>query len=367
VADSGLKLIKLCLSKNIPVIALSSDEREDIIPVLDLLLHYAQQTVNLKKADFFKDFFNNHFKTKNLALQEKIKQLWGMPIKDESIHFDGATGTGKSYLAHLLHQSIFGAAPFIHLNCAEIPENLLEAELFGYSKGAFTGADKNYDGKIALAKDGTLFLDEIGTISPNIQAKLLRVFENKSFYPVGSNVLKKINFTLMSATWENLAEKVQRGQFRPDLYQRLINYQLSIPALHQRPDDIKFYINQWKKSYPRHFLLDTSALDLLQGHSWPGNIRELNKVLTQLAQTNKGEVTLQDAQEALALSGSVTNTNTSWTYDHQALQKLGIKKYLLKLEREIVESYLKKEDGQVTSVMEQLKLSPSSFYRINRN
>jgi PAS domain S-box-containing protein len=202
-----------------------------------------------------------------------------------TIMLEGENGTGKDLIAKTLHyESMRRAEPFIAINCAAIPETLLESELFGYEKGAFTDARSQKRGIFELADKGTLFLDEIGEMPLSLQAKLLRVLEEQSFRRLGG--LKDINLDLrvITATNKNLREAVKEGAFRQDLYFRLNVIQISIPPLRERPEDIlplaRFFISHYNRKFRRQIEgISPAAERLLLGHPWPGNVRELRNAI----------------------------------------------------------------------------------------
>jgi len=202
-----------------------------------------------------------------------------------TIMLEGENGTGKDLIAKTLHyQSMRQAEPFIAINCAAIPETLLESELFGYEKGAFTDARSQKRGIFELADKGTLFLDEIGEMPLSLQAKLLRVLEDQTFRRLGG--LKDINLDLrvITATNKNLQEAVKEGAFRQDLYFRLNVIQISIPPLRERPEDIlplaSFFIGHYNTKFRRQIEgISPEVQRLLVTHTWPGNVRELRNAI----------------------------------------------------------------------------------------
>ncbi len=202
-----------------------------------------------------------------------------------TVLLEGENGVGKDLIAKTLHyQSVRQAEPFIAINCAAIPETLLESELFGYEKGAFTDARAQKKGIFELADKGTLFLDEIGEIPLMLQAKLLRVLEEQSFRRLGG--LKDINLDLrvIAATNKNLREAVKEGAFRQDLYFRLNVIHITIPPLRDRPEDISplagFFLQHYNKKFKRQIEgISTEAMQMLLAHDWPGNVRELRNAL----------------------------------------------------------------------------------------
>jgi PAS domain S-box-containing protein len=202
-----------------------------------------------------------------------------------TILLEGENGTGKDLVAKTLHyQSMRQAEPFIAINCAAIPETLLESELFGYEKGAFTDARAQKRGIFELADRGTLFLDEIGEIPLMLQAKLLRVLEEQSFRRLGGLKDIKLDLRVIAATNKNLREAVKEGAFRQDLYFRLNVIHITIPPLRERPDDIlpltRFFIDHYNKKFKRHVEgIGTEGARLLASHDWPGNVRELRNAI----------------------------------------------------------------------------------------
>jgi PAS domain S-box-containing protein len=202
-----------------------------------------------------------------------------------TILLEGENGTGKDLIAKTLHyQSTRQAEPFIAINCAAIPDTLLESELFGYEKGAFTDARAQKRGIFELADKGTLFLDEIGEIPLMLQAKLLRVLEEQSFRRLGGLKDIKLDLRVVAATNKNLREAVKEGAFRQDLYFRLNVIQITIPALRERKDDIlpltRFFIDHYNHKFKRHIEgMSDAAVKLLLAHDWPGNVRELRNAI----------------------------------------------------------------------------------------
>ncbi|PKK89103.1 MAG: Fis family transcriptional regulator [Candidatus Wallbacteria bacterium HGW-Wallbacteria-1] len=197
----------------------------------------------------------------------------------------GETGTGKELLARAVHDiSPFSAEPFVSVNCGALPDNLLESELFGYRKGAFTGAWQNKPGRFSLAGKGTLFLDEIGEISQAMQVQLLRVLQERKFEPLGSTSSELFSGRIMAATHRNLEQMVAEGQFRQDLYYRINVVRLEIPPLRNRLEDIpilvEHFIHRFNTLQARNIEgITPDCLDMLLTHHWPGNIRELENVV----------------------------------------------------------------------------------------
>jgi DNA-binding NtrC family response regulator len=208
----------------------------------------------------------------------------------------GESGVGKEVLADVLHAwSPRAAGPLIKVNCAAIPETLLESELFGHEKGAFTGATAQRIGRFELAGGGSIFLDEIGEMSPALQAKLLRVTQDGRFQRVGSNAEIQTNARILAATNRNLDEQVSQGRFREDLFYRLNVVELNIPPLRERPEDIlvlaQHFLQQLTQGRAR---LSASVVECLERYSWPGNVRELHNAMERAALLSRGELILPD-------------------------------------------------------------------------
>ncbi|PTR19782.1 sigma-54-dependent Fis family transcriptional regulator [Pseudomonas sp. GV085] len=220
----------------------------------------------------------------------------------------GETGVGKTLVAQYIHNAGPRAKePFLALNCGALPENLIEAELFGYVPGAFTGAGpKGKRGLLELAHHGTLFLDEIGDLPLPVQVKLLKVIEENRFIPVGGLELKEVDVRIISASHHDLKQRVAQGLFRADLYYRLNVVPIHIPALRERSEEIPallhFYLETYNGRYARQVQWSLEALDLLCEYAWPGNIRELINVVERLVVTTQG-----DTIEALDLPEEILN------------------------------------------------------------
>ena len=220
------------------------------------------------------------------AIYEVIRQV--APAKS-AVLITGETGTGKELVARAIHhQSPRRDGPFVPLNCAAIPAELLESELFGHTRGAFTGAQAARTGKFELADGGTLFLDEIGDLAYGLQAKLLRVLQENVIEPIGSNTSRRIDVRMVSSTNRDLALALRNGTFREDLYYRLNVFHLHLPPLRERRADIvelaTFFLRECCAELKKPpLLLDAAAAELLQGHAWPGNARELRNFMERIA------------------------------------------------------------------------------------
>lgn len=223
--------------------------------------------------------------THNHRLQTILEVLPQVAASDASVLIQGETGTGKEVLARTLHHlSPRADKPFVAVNCAALPDNLLESELFGYKSGAFTGADQDKPGRFALAHGGTLLLDEIGDISQALQVRLLRVLQEKSYEPLGAVASEPADVRIVTATNRNLEQLVGNGQFREDLYYRIKVIRFEIPPLRERREDIPFLADRFLEQFALRYgrptpALSPSALQLLLEHDYPGNVRELENLI----------------------------------------------------------------------------------------
>ncbi|MGH7823700.1 MAG: sigma-54-dependent transcriptional regulator [Candidatus Binatia bacterium] len=273
----------------------------------------------------------------------------------------GESGTGKEMIAHALHaHSSRSAGPFVAVNCAAIPETLLESELFGYTRGAFTDAKKDRAGLFQEASGGVLFLDEIGEIPVNLQAKLLRVLEDKEVRPLGSNKAEKVDVRLVSASNRNLEQWVREGRFRQDLYYRLNVIRIELPPLRERAEDIpilvEHFIQQFAAKARRHVSgTQKDALAALMNYQWPGNVRELEHVIERAVLLGKeATIGLDDLPQLLSSSAN----------NRPQFNKAVAKGYTLRdLEKEYIRRVLEQTNGNKTEAAKILGVDRTTLYR----
>jgi two-component system NtrC family response regulator/two-component system response regulator HydG len=290
-----------------------------------------------------------------------------MAMTDATVLITGESGTGKELFAQAIHAASPRAhGPLIALNCAGIPEHLLEAELFGYQQGAFTDARQAKPGRFQLAEGGTLFLDEIGEMSAAAQAKLLRVLENHTIDPLGDTRSHKVNIRVIAATNEDLLAQIKGGRFRLDLYYRLNVYQLRIPPLRERPEDIEpilliFLERARQERGCRIKTIAPEALAVLQRHDWPGNARELHNVVEWLTITCKGDV-IEPHHLPMSVQ-SVPVADRSGTDLKPSLLAFGLS--FREIEKRMQEEALSKALGNVSEASRLLKLTRNTLrYRM---
>jgi transcriptional regulator with PAS, ATPase and Fis domain len=218
-------------------------------------------------------------------MQKIFDILPAVSASPSSVLICGETGTGKELIARTIHSlSPRRKKSFVALNCAALPDTLLESELFGYKVGAFTGATKNKPGRFALADGGTLFLDEIGEISPSLQVKLLRVLQDHQFEPLGATKTETADVRIISATNKDLSEEMRKGNFREDLYYRVNVVRVELPPLRKRVIDVpilvKHFIDRFNRLQGKSIEgISSEALSMLMAHHWPGNVRELENII----------------------------------------------------------------------------------------
>jgi two-component system NtrC family response regulator len=260
-----------------------------LVSVQRALEHKQLTEENLQLRELVK----TRFTTGNIiGTSKKMQKLFrfiekSIPVSS-TVLIQGESGTGKELVARSIHfNGPRKNKPFIAVNCAAVPENLIESELFGHEKGAFTGAIQTKKGKFELSDEGTIFLDEIGDMSMDLQAKLLRVLQEMKIERVGGTELISINVRVIAATNKNLEQEVQRGNFREDLFFRLNVIVIEIPPLRERKDDIPLLIDHFKKKLSEAFQkkyppIDPAVIDRFMAYHWPGNVRELENTLERL-------------------------------------------------------------------------------------
>ncbi len=275
------------------------------------------------------------------ALESVLDQVEQVAPTDSTVLIEGETGTGKELIAHAIHNASqrCGRA-FIKLNCAAIPLDLLESELFGHEKGAFTGAIAQKIGRFEMADKGTLFLDEVGDIPPALQPKLLRVLQEQEFERLGSGRTHKVNVRLVAATNRDLVKMVARGQFRSDLYYRLNVFPILLPALRERREDIPVLVTHFVNMFSRRMgkqvdSIPSETMAAFQWYSWPGNIRELqnlveravilsrDNVLPNPLHNKQTELMVPSLHRTRTLHSSMTLEDSDRTLILEALEQAG--------------------------------------------
>ena len=274
----------------------------------------------------------------------------------------GENGTGKELVAHLLHlKSQRRDSPFVEMNCAAIPEELIESELFGHVKGSFTGASDDKEGKFAQADGGTLFLDEVGDMSSKTQAKVLRVLEEQRFTPVGGNSSIKVDVRVIASTNKNLEREIELGHFREDLYYRLNVLPFQIPPLRERREDIAaltpYFLDDFARKNGRKApVLTPKAMEILECYPWPGNVRELRNIMERIViMTHQSRIDIYDLPESILNRTLLTQPEQEEESSLQGARE--------RFEREYILQKLMEYKGNVSRAAQALQIERSNLYR----
>ena len=292
------------------------------------------------------------------ALQSVFKLIDKAAGSLINVSVSGETGTGKELVARAVHyNSARSGHPFVPVNMAAIPKELVESELFGYEKGAFTGAQNKKTGRFEEANGGTLFLDEIGEMDLNIQSKLLRVLQEKELTRLGGTSKIKLDFRLVVATHKNLADEVKKGNFREDLYYRIIGLPITLPPLRERKEDIlllaqHFLTGYCKENKVPEIKVSPTSREKLLGYSYPGNVRELKSVVELAAVMSENNII--EPEDITFLSGN----------NHDVDTVLNTELTLREYTRLIIRNYLKRYDDNVLLVAEKLDIGKSTIYKM---
>jgi two-component system response regulator PilR (NtrC family) len=285
----------------------------------------------------------------------------------------GETGTGKELVARAIHEnSSRSKEPFITINCGAFPETLLESELFGYMKGAFTGANENREGLFKSANKGTLFLDEIGNMSLSMQVKLFRVLQEGKVRPLGSNEEAEIDVRVIAATNKDLDKAIAAGEFREDLYYRLSVIPIQMPALRERREDIplipRAFLEQFRKSMEKPIQgITPEAMSVLEAYDWPGNVRELENTIERSVALEIGKMISATvlpekiSRKGLDSAGIPARSNSGRAQAQLSEGGLDLEKYIQDLERAYIVAAIEACDGVGTRAAELLKMSYRSF------
>jgi Nif-specific regulatory protein len=309
---------------------------------------------NLRLQDELKDRFRpSNIIGNSKAMQEVYQQIAQVSAGETTVLLRGESGTGKELVAHALHYASRRAAkPIVKVNCAALPEGVIESELFGHEKGAFTGAVSARKGRFELAQGGTLFLDEIGDLSPAMQIKLLRVLQEREFERVGGTATIKADVRVITATNRNLEDLIEKGTFRQDLYYRLNVFPIHIPPLRERRTDILLLADYFAERYSQQNgknvrRISTPAIDMLMAYHWPGNVRELENCIERAVLLSDDGVI-----HGHLLPPTLQTAEASGTVPHGTLEAT-----LDRIERELIVEALKSSRGNMNLAAQSLGIT----------
>ena len=301
----------------------------------------------------------------SLAMRGLLSLIKKVSPTDSTVLILGESGTGKELVANSIHDnSEREDKPFIKLNCAAIPEELLESELFGHEKGAFTGASSFKPGKFDMANTGTIFLDEIGDMPYSLQGKILRVLQEQEFYRVGGSRTIKVDVRIIASTNKNLEKMVREGTFREDLFYRLNVFTLHLPPLRERKEDIPLLVDYLLQKAPKQAAISSKALQMLVAFSWPGNIRELKNTLESASvMAEKG--TIEPAHLPVKIAGAF-DQNHKKSANNAA--NISLDEQLREIEKSMIIEALKKTGGVQVRATELLGITQRSlWHRIKKH
>ena len=300
----------------------------------------------------------------SVAMRALRKQIAIVAPTDGRVLISGESGTGKELVARAIHaQSKRRGAPFVEINSAAIPEELVESELFGHAKGAFSGAIKAKKGKFEVADGATLFLDEIGDMSPRVQAKMLRVLEEQRFEPVGSNTPLSVDVRVISATNKPLESLIDNGNFRSDLFYRLNVIPFQVPPLRERSEDVPLLVGYFNQRFSHEYgkapkLFTDDAIEALQGYEWIGNVRELKNTIERIViMSAKKSISADDLPE---MESSYESPSISFRFP-------SFKEATDAYQREFIQHKLSEFDGNVARAADDMGVDRSHLYRRMRN
>src|SRR5438270_4067552 len=290
------------------------------------------------------------------ASKKLISMIHRVAPHPTAVLITGETGSGKELIARAIHMfSLRNHKPWIDVNCAALPEHLIESELFGYEKGAFSGADAVKHGFFEMADQGTLFLDEIGELDPRLQVKLLRVLDGAPYYRLGGSKKISVDVRIIAATNRDLEEEVKIGKFRRDLYHRLGQVQLRVPPLRQRPEDIDGLAEHFLRETREDAAFTPEAIRLLRSYSWPGNVRELKNVVVNAAVMMEASPAVIDAKDLpKEISEGAGGASTATAVEGSDLDQM---------ERKMILQALEASGGDQTKAAEQLGISRRTLSR----
>ena len=374
---SGLKAIEAAARKDIHCVVVSSSDSDEMIDrayalgardfyakgneeanVEEILRKFTQN----RRAAAAGDIFASAFITEDPETRAQAGEALKYAPTDLPILILGPSGTGKTSLAKILHEHSGREGAFVSINCSAYTEDLLEAELFGHKKGAFTGAAEARKGRLLEAHRGTLFLDEIGTMSSNMQMKLLKAIEERTFYPLGSEKPERSDFRIISATLEDPQQLIAQGKMRFDLFQRVHGYTINLKPLSRRRCDVFPLVHHFTKG-GRRLSFSPEAKAFMEAYAWPGNIRELKKFTDLVSGGQQGRVDLETARRHLKGETAAAAPGSGYEDSLYALAvSEGLEAALDKVTSGVIGRNLRENGGVRTKTLADLKISTRLLY-----
>ena len=326
----------------------------------------------VSRLAFSKPVFDDDNETRFVGSSQKMNEVFDLIHRlshvDTTVLIRGENGTGKELVARAIHQSSpRKQGELVTINCGAIPENLMESELFGHEKGAFTGATERKIGRFQQANKGTIFLDEIGELRPDMQVKLLRVLQERKFMPVGGQREIKTNARIITATNRNLEKMIEEGTFREDLFYRLNVMPIFMPPLRERTDDIEslvqYFIKKFGKQHKRKIIsIDDDALNFLKNYKWPGNIRELENVIERaFIVENKNSISLSSIPDQILQQQNQESVSIPLQRDYNG--PMDFDRFKEETEKEFIIRALKTNEGKINKTVAQAKIPKNTLLR----